>query len=271
MKLNVNFSALWIQVNKISKTKVYIDLEKLASLDPITTTAGLEIPIEEIEFIPLATYRGQQVILFIPDHSFRNLFNETLNNPSKGNKFHLVDCSTLEDMRSRNRYRRYYATTNLSGKFVISSGDGRNAEVCLQVCQNCLKKLNYKNFNKNKNEVLKNFNLSDFFNYYKTSFRNLPNTDNLLPEEAGTYANNWRQISLEYRERKKWICELCKLNMVDYKNLLDVHHRNGNKRDNSIFNLQALCRECHSKQDMHDHIKLSIEEKQIFNKLRSEN
>lgn len=125
MRFNVDLSELWQSVKQISKIKIDIDLEKLTALNPINTTVGLEIPIDEITFTPLPTYQGKQVILFIPDHSYNTLFEETLCDPTKGNKYHLTDCTTLESMRQRNRYKRYFATTNLSGEFTISNGKAK--------------------------------------------------------------------------------------------------------------------------------------------------
>lgn len=268
MRMNVDLRALEAEAKRISKTIVDIDIGKLKALDPINTTVGLEVPIDDVEFTPLATYQGKQVILFIPDHSYGTTFDDAQRDPSKGNRFHLTDCNTLENMRIRNRFKRYFATTHLSGNFTISSGDGRSAEVRLQVCQNCLKKLNYQQFEQNKWKVLNSFNLEEFFAHYRTSFRSHPHTDNMLAEEAGSYAPDWRYISQQYRQNQQWRCERCGLDMRAYPHLLDVHHRNGNKRDNSTKNLQALCRECHCKQDMHGHIVLSEEEQQIFAKLR---
>lgn len=45
--------------------------------------------------------------------------------------------------------------------------------------------------------------------------------------------------------------------MVDlslYKHLLDTHHINGVKTDNSDSNLRALCKECHSLEPKHEHM-----------------
>lgn len=272
MELNIDLSSLWANVRQMTKHRVEITLEKLPELDLITSTSGVEIEIEEIDFTQqLATYRGKQVILFIPDHSYGSTFYDTQQDPSKGKRFHLTFCETLEKMQLNQRYKsRYFATTNLSGKFTISNQNGESAEVKLLVCQKCLEKLNYKSFKQNRQQVLNDFDLNEFFAHYQTDFHPKLNTTGMDPRKAGSYAENWKVISQQIRQKRGWRCESCKLNLRQYPYLLDVHHRDGNKRNNSERNLQVLCRKCHTEQDMHEHMALSFEEKRIFERLARE-
>lgn len=265
MKLNVTFDALWREVRKITDTKIEININAFnRKLAPISSTKGVEIDITKVNFTPVATIEGRHVLLFIPDHSYN--FDEVIVNPkAKGNKYHLTDCKALEEMRFKGRFKRYFATNNLSGKFTIFNSDNRSAEVPLSVCKYCLGKLNYKNYNQNRQQVFDEFDLTEFFNFYDTQFRNLPTS---LNEPIGGYSANWRTISSQYRQSRQWRCEDCGLNLTDYPHLLEVHHRNGVKSDNDPRNLKAVCRECHAKQEFHAHMQLSEEDRKLLADLR---
>lgn len=267
MKLNVDFSALWAEANKIAKTKVGIDLKASGDKVPlINTTAGVEINIDDVEFAPVATWKKQHVLLFIPDHSYN--YDEVMLNPrERGNKYHLTDCQKLEEMRYKGRFKRYHATNNLSGKFKISGGEGRSQDVELSVCKLCLSKLDYKNYNQNRAKVFAEFNLAEFFKYYSSQFRETPNA---VKEPSGSYAENWRIISTRYREYRQWCCESCGVNLRQHPHLLHVHHRNGVKQDNAYTNLKAVCKACHCEEEFHTHMVLTPDEAQLIARLRRE-
>ena len=74
-----------------AKNDIVIDLER---------AEGVEIKLEDLEVKQgLLHYRDMQVVLFIPDHSrWGGLFERTVNDGSKGNKFHIGDCQKLEEM-----------------------------------------------------------------------------------------------------------------------------------------------------------------------------
>jgi 5-methylcytosine-specific restriction endonuclease McrA len=76
------------------------------------------------------------------------------------------------------------------------------------------------------------------------------------PVKSDGYIDLWRQVSEAVREKADWTCQQCrvKLPRLELGIYLEVHHRDGNKRNNAESNLVALCVECHASQDArHEH------------------
>lgn len=272
MKLEVNFNALVVCVKKMGCNEfVPFQLEHPRNLSlpefdiGLETSAGLEVKLEEIELVNgVFTFNGKQVLLFIPDHSYKGV--ETVkSDPSQGNKYHLTYCEALRNMRLKNRFNRYFATTNRDGYFKIYDNLKNESEVPLYVCKYCLAELNYRNYLNNRAFVFQNFNLEEFFNYYLAILDNLPKD---IGQNKAGYADNWAEISRNLRASKYWCCEDCGVNLSNHRHLLDVHHKNGVKQDNSPQNLKVVCRECHKKQDSHEHLTISIGDLTILADLR---
>jgi ribosome-binding protein aMBF1 (putative translation factor) len=219
-------------------------------MDPIDivlgSTAGQAIDIKDIKVNydsgGLFEYEGRQVLLFIPNHDpHYKLIDDVIKEPNKGNKFHVSDCSTLQQMKKNNRFNKYAVTNNLSGKFKIYNNKSNKIDAKLYVCQNCLKKLNYKNCTSphvNINEVVRNFDIEEFFETYSALFEELPDSNNIKE------SNNFNIF----------ICETCKVNL---KNNIDILI----KSNDSVF-----CKDCYRKQD--NHVRTFITNKQKNNLYR---
>lgn len=229
--------------------------------------AGIEIDIHDLDsasdYGGLLSYKGRQVLLYIPDHSFK--FDEAVVDASRANRYHVADCSTLQNMRRDNRIERYTATTNRDRKFEIF-GDKRSnrrmkASVELHICKNCLGKTNYKGYStngySNKAEVFSSFDRDEFF---KTYFSLFPFSTQPLERMTSGYPDNWKEISRSYRISRNHICEDCKVNLANKPQLLHTHHINGVKSEVREFNLRALCVDCHRRQKFHGHMKISASE-----------
>lgn len=237
----------------------------------ISTPSGVKVKLSEVEeYAGLLTYKGRQVVVFIPDHSYKSVPVVMQSPKSEGNKFHFSNCSTLQNMRSSGRYEhRYHAHQNIEGEFEIFD-KSTNAEVHLAPCQNCLKQLNYQGFNQllgsQRTQVVQNLTLWKLFSTYSTIFDEdkLPQLPNPIPG----YTEDWSFISLQYRTKQKFTCEECGINLKEHKHLLHTHHIDGNKQNNHESNLQALCMDCHRKQPYHSHLLITGGEMDTIQELR---
>jgi hypothetical protein len=148
MKLDIDFTALEMLVknmgaiftplppptpeNKPAET----DWEKIKR---ILEETGIVIDIEDIEISPdgFTQFKGEQILLHIKE--FNVFYN---GRPASLPKFHFYQCTTLEDMRSKGRFKRYVATQRKDGYFLIDKMNEGNTEhdieVKLDVCRNCL-------------------------------------------------------------------------------------------------------------------------------------
>src|SRR5699024_4548236 len=101
------FSELWTQVNRISEKRVDFDWDTVTRPEPIDIEldTGKEIALEELKVMDgLLTVQGRQVLLYIPDQGFRYTLAEIQEDPRNGRRYHVADCSTLDDMRGRKRF-----------------------------------------------------------------------------------------------------------------------------------------------------------------------
>ena len=133
------------------REKMRAQYVRLASTDPEwerfifqLEQEGIDLPITEVGIQGDGTfeYRGQRVIVYIRDQMAHVL------EQGKGYKYHLVQCRTLEHMRSRQRYDRYVVTNRKDGNFVVNimgkNKYGRtqqSLETTLDVCKNCTNEL----------------------------------------------------------------------------------------------------------------------------------
>ncbi len=259
MRLEVDFSALEANVRRMGAKSIDFvlgtvwDDSEVQFDKELGRAEGVKVGPHDLEITQgLLTLRGRQVILFIPDHTF-NVEN-VLRNPGKGRKFHVAYCDTLEEMQNAGRYKRYKVTNNVSGSFPIygkgvAKKNGTNRVegfAALNVCKNCLFKLNYKGAAQSaaaRQKATDLFSLDSFFSTYSSVFSSLPSQH--IDDAAKGYSDDWKQISAAYRKDKNYTCEKCNVGLTIAKHLLHTHHKNGEKSDNTSSNLMALCADCH--------------------------
>ncbi|QFT39834.1 HNH endonuclease [Vibrio coralliilyticus] len=280
MKLDVDLSPLWAKVQEMGAEATDFDIGVVWQDGDIEfddeLESGVEIDILDLSSeAGLLSVKGRQVILFIPDHTFR--IEKVLNDGAAGNKFHIADCQKLDEMRRKNRFeQRYKITNNLSGSFPIygdSNYKGRlEGEAQLNVCKYCLSQLNYQGAanvsSRERDTIVNRFSIEEFFKTYSSLFRKLPKQYVELAKKG--YAENWGNISSEVRKKAGYVCQYCSVDLKSAKRLLHVHHRNGEKSDNSPDNLIALCADCHRKEPFHGHMFVKHEDMVKINQLRNE-
>ena len=212
-------------------------------------------------------YEDRRVAVYIRDQYNSS---DSASEPETLNKVHVADCPTLQHMRRQEKYDvRYVATARIDGMFVVNflgqfgSGDATKGVKCrLYVCKNCLRRLNYKNYNEigppERVEIKEFFNLGEFFEVYGSHITSPPmHTDTTAP--VNMYTSDWDSVSLRCRIEANWRCSKCSDYLGDENNrrFLHVHHIYGRKYDNRAQNLQVLCIVCHAEID--DQLKNSPE------------
>lgn len=287
MKLNVDLSRLEVARESIGASK--------ASINQVTARRSLGQSPVEIELIEqgsiilsgeqlnkslhfpggLAAIGNVQITLHIyqPFVSFDDLTQLPATNP----KFHVADCRTLEQMREKGRFNRYVSTAETEGYFRVEPWDHitktrkNEIDANLAPCQNCLSFLNYDGFDNKlraeKTELVNNFDITKFLKNYEPIFRCLPlyNADN-FPE--GNYTQDWARISEEHRERGNWTCISCNVDLSKHRQLLHVHHSDGNRGNNRPSNLKVLCCGCHKDEPFHQGMYISHSDQELLKALR---
>lgn len=265
MKLTTNLSRLHSVASLVSDQQFPFSIAHVRTeIDPIEIKlkkGGIDIgSFDEIDWEPVASYQGHQILFYIPDQGWR--IDEVVENPSQGKKFHMSWCKTLDSMKRNGRIERYKATSNLSGRFDVfglserESGEVRT-KVELKVCKNCLSNINYKQYESNRHEVFQNFSIPEFFEHYSSYFEHKPNK---AIDPGRGYTEDWTEVSAKVRARCGWTCQDCNVDLNEERDLLHTHHINGVKSDNRANNLRVLCAECHFQQPNHSHLKVSSNE-----------
>ena len=265
MKINLDLRELQAVKAQIGATESQWKLGS-SSLNPreqilIDLQEGIEIELDEVDIAPggLLTYKGEQIILYIKDTNKSEEVN--LYYPEESTRFHLSDCKTLREMKSKGRFERYIVTQRQDGKFKVDwkdfdTGEMGEVEAELKVCKNCLTSLNYNNYKDKKierNTIWTNFAIDSFLRDYSTFFPSKPSrTENTALIDR--YVRDWQNISKITRERRRWTCECCGLTLLRNTSYLHVHHRSGVKTDNTDGNLEVLCALCHTKRPYHNHM-----------------
>ena len=139
-------------------------------------------------------------------------------------RYHVKKCRTFQDYSPS-----LYRVANTGSVIVWDMDTGKNVEVSeLPLCKNCLELLKAENSNYTPPQTSKEF---------EQVLKN-ENTD------LKGYLPKWSKISKEYREKQNYTCEICGFHAD--KQFIQVHHKDGDKKNNEESNLQCLCIECHS-------------------------
>lgn len=204
--------------------------------------------------------RKRKVVAYIRDYSpYRQIEQPDAQNWNSTYKYHLTCCDVLKRKQRDGTYDKYTGTNRKDGFFkvnlirenkIISTKDQD-----LRVCKKCLEALDYCGYKKNyskRQEIFENFSLEEYLKNNDTDFVIDPKfTENESPPNV--YDESFSNLSRRLKEMKNFICEECGLDCSIDPRLLDTHHINGVKSNNSPSNLRVLCIGCHT--NIHEHLK----------------
>lgn len=196
-----------------------------------------ELEFDEIGFIKRGRKNGfERLGIFLPEYR-----NEKYNqDPS----LHIYNCDTTEDLSRRMK------VSNSSKNTYYSKDQQKLITANLEICKKCTRNLR------------KRYNLNLGTNTFNNFVLALEESEKrqTITDKSG-YILNWKQVSYCFREIKNFTCEKCSFKATNNleKRFLHTHHVNKDKTNNSRYNLQCLCVECHSNVDEYHKEKFSFE------------
>ena len=217
---------------------------------------------------------SRPVFAYIRDHTEKTLLEwKDLGGPEKMKKLHFSVCRTLIEMKKQRRFERYRVTNVTSDKYSVDVKEGVQ-EVRLYPCQNCLDKIGYQCFSFDMTKpkrmaIVRSFNsqeamdlLWQWFDLFRQEVTNLQSA-----HSPTGYTDNWYLVAQAFKRRAGWKCAACGVLLDRNRRQLDLHHLNGDKRNNSDDNLRCLCKACHQKE--HPHYQVLFEDLRTIQKRRN--
>ena len=239
----------------------------------IELKGGVQISAADFGDIPdvagMFSHNGEHAFLYIdePRHPIETLQEDPAVNAQR---FHLVkDCSTLITMHNAGRSERYVLIRNTAGTFPTKPFDhstyrtltDQKVDARLLPCMNCLHELRYQGYLRphgstpKNDQIWRNFNVKAFFDHYEPFFF----TENYYRAHADNGTANYTLNNARVRDRLlqevQFTCEDCGVQLEDRKDLLHLHHINGQRGDNRRSNAAIVCVVCHCAKPLHGHMK----------------
>lgn len=226
---------------------------------------GIDIPnLDVLETYSDKTliYKNKRVILYIrdvPDYGSGRKGNDSMP------RYHVANCRTLIDMRSKKRFGRYVVAARTDGSFqinIIENGSKhRNSIERLKICQNCLDTLSFDGFSVSspqtvKAPIVQKFTIARFFEIYPQDVISASEAESELTARRNEYTGDFGIHAKRIKEKSGYHCVSCDIDLSapSMQQFLHAHHMNAIKYDNSESNLKALCIKCHSEQIGHSHM-----------------
>jgi len=161
-------------------------------------------------------------------------------------KFHITNCQTIIQQKNQGSFDGRYFWHNSNTVTIQDRGNNGEVhkDVCLALCNYCRAQANIIDYD----------DTTGFFYLLDNDEREDINKE--YEVDIFGYTLDWQKISTQYRKEKEYTCEKCgiKIEVQSDRRFIHVHHRNGDKLNNSKSNLECLCILCHSNVDInHEH------------------
>lgn len=191
-------------------------LDELSKVPNLVTDFDLDISLNG----QLLSYDGHGVIVYIKEQ--KNLELAIQNPLEDATKYHLTNCSVLEEKKKEKRFGRFVALRYLEGEMPVCDGtDEPDKKAPLIVCGACLSKLHYRPYTQAKTtdarkRVQRNFSLSEFLNQQ----HNFP--EECLPLRHAEfssfgYTDDWKSVSEAYKLSRSYCCDECGVQLSEWK------------------------------------------------------
>ncbi len=269
-KKNIEFPGLDRLMKKMGAKEKPLDLGDIKNIEitPIVINSGIKEALAECQIGDngILYKNGRPWILYI--QGAKATIDTLKDSPKVGDDvpaYHITGCcSTIEQMKKKNRYDRYVFDPDLTEKFSVYGyerkkkswfgGEGKYElvhNVELGVCINCLKYVKYENINENyfsrsKLDWKEDFDVENWFEEnVQEKFMKPRFSKNSYPNP--TYNNDFNLKKARLKLDKNWTCQNCKLDCSNqlHKHLIHCDHIDGNSGNNDDSNLRILCIDCH--------------------------
>lgn len=159
-------------------------------------------------------------------------------------RYHICQCETIQEFMSSGGFRDHYRYANTEEVKVLNMDIFNREETVddLELCAYCA--------NMMSSQYRKGMPLERFVQILKEAGETDPEEEEKEVDIFG-YVKDWQQISDAKREVENYTCEVCGYHaetMFD-RRFIHVHHKDGNKLNNRLTNLQCLCIHCHANVD----------------------
>lgn len=242
------------KTNWIMLPKELFDIsKKLNNGEPVSSVEILKIKKQWKSQDPLIDENGKPFVLYIPD-------NSKFNGRTQQRVYHVAWCPVLEKMERAGRRARYAKKSDINNNnFKLNNGRGIHQQKELPACLICEGKMRHIVAPDKLYYLRYGMDIVKFFKKYGK--QDLKDIDN--PDYPVDYPDNWDAIAINRKERADWICSKCDTDYSSNKPFLDVHHKNG-ITDDTLSNLEVLCKKCHADEPFHGHYKALLAGKGII-------
>ena len=251
------FQDLWTEVNKMKLDSIS-KMEILAFEDE-----GLDTKLDDIY-----PTDSKELFTVLKDGSVHKTLVYISERPQYYNdrgwdypKFHMFDCTTMNNMRSQKRGDRYRKAAKLNGKFGInivhSDGEKQHIEKHLEVCGYCLRLYN-EHYQEHKTK--QTFVIKEYLNKPMVQWKPLITEEEDMTVVPRFYASNWKMISEAIKSQNDYTCQECHVQLKgEMKRYLHTHHMDANPGNNDQGNLKVVCIACHAEEFQHNHVKTTLD------------